>query len=73
MDKLYTTSEMVVYLLENQNSLFKRYNDDKFIVSMSIRGFVMSTVNTYTMPLAIGLYKFEKWIYIGEKNNDNID
>jgi len=70
MNKLYTTSEMVTHLFENQNSLFKRYNDDKFIVSMSVRGFVMCTVNTYSMPLAIGLYKFEKWIYIGEKNRD---
>jgi len=70
MDRLYTTSEMVTYLLENQNGLFKRYNDDKFIVSMSVRGFVMCTVNTYSMPLAIGLYKWEKWIYIGEKKED---
>jgi len=64
----YTIFEAIEYLsrLENKNKIFKRVNDDNFIIFKGVYGDCMSQVGEIIRVLPLFNYIQDKWTLIEE-------
>lgn len=71
MKWIYTTIDMVSMLLKNPSLKFKRYNDEVFKIYLNARGYIMQSVNGFSMEFPIGLYTGELWLLDSNDNYNN--